>query len=114
MTKFLLPGFIPWILIFLMVSSCRENSQLSSGLEPARLEAAFKQYKETSITHRRFKHKDILPLIKDRAEDFKVTELGKSVQGREIFQLAYGNGSIKVLLWSQMHGNESTATMALM
>ena len=114
MTKFLLRATVPWISVLLVFFSCRENPQLSQGLEPDRLEAAFKQYKETSITHRRFKHKDILPLIKSRSEDFKVAELGKSVQGREIFQLAYGSGSIKVLLWSQMHGNESTATMALM
>lgn len=114
MTKDPLPGGTPWLLILLMLFSCQEISGDRRGLEQDRLEAAFKQYKETSITHRRFKHKEILPLIKDRTEDFKVVELGKSVQGREIFQLTYGTGSIKVLLWSQMHGNESTATMALM
>src|SRR5690606_35121926 len=38
---------------------------------------------------------------------------GKSVEGRAIYELAYGKGDKKVMLWSQMHGDEPTATMAL-
>jgi len=38
---------------------------------------------------------------------------GYSTEGREIFRLSMGTGDIQVLLWSQMHGNEPTATMAL-
>lgn len=38
--------------------------------------------------------------------------LGKSVENREIYSLTLGTGSIKVLAWSQMHGNESTTTKA--
>jgi hypothetical protein len=38
---------------------------------------------------------------------------GESVEGREIRRLTYGSGPTTVLLWSQMHGNESTASMAL-
>ncbi len=41
-----------------------------------------------------------------------VTE-GTSAEGREIRQLSFGSGETTVLLWSQMHGNESTASMAL-
>jgi len=38
---------------------------------------------------------------------------GRSAEGREIRHLTFGNGPTTVLLWSQMHGNESTASMAL-
>ena len=38
---------------------------------------------------------------------------GRSVEGREIRHLTYGTGPTTVLLWSQMHGDESTASMAL-
>jgi len=41
-------------------------------------------------------------------------ELGKSVEGRSIYQIAFGRGQKRILLWSQMHGDESTATLALM
>lgn len=38
---------------------------------------------------------------------------GESAEGREIRHLTFGDGPVPVLLWSQMHGNESTASMAL-
>lgn len=40
-------------------------------------------------------------------------ELGLSAEGRDIRHLTYGSGPVTVLLWSQMHGDESTASMAL-
>jgi len=39
--------------------------------------------------------------------------VGTSVQGRPIYRLDLGTGPVKVLMWSQMHGNESTTTKAL-
>ncbi|MCH8991525.1 MAG: hypothetical protein IIA44_07215, partial [Acidobacteria bacterium] len=41
------------------------------------------------------------------------TRAGQSVEGREIRHLTFGSGPTTVLLWSQMHGDESTASMAL-
>jgi molybdopterin converting factor small subunit len=74
----------------------------------------FEVYKEQSFKNKRFKQKDILPLIdKKRNANFKVTEVGKSFEKRPIFELTYGTGPIKIMLWSQMHGDEATATMAL-
>lgn len=40
-------------------------------------------------------------------------EVGRSAEGRPLYLLRFGNGPRTVLLWSQMHGDESTATMAL-
>src|SRR5690606_18295568 len=70
---------------------------------------------EESLSKRRFKHEDIEPLILKRRSggSFGVTSLGKSVEQRDIYQLQYGEGPVKVLLWSQMHGDESTATMSV-
>ncbi len=73
----------------------------------------YENYKESKLLNRRFKHKDILPLTVTRNPDiFKITEIGKSFEEREIFMLKTGKGKRKILLWSQMHGNESTATKA--
>lgn len=36
-----------------------------------------------------------------------------SAEGRSITRVCIGHGPVSVLLWSQMHGNEPTATMAL-
>src|SRR5690606_30804016 len=104
---------LPLLVIVIGLVSCQNDPTIQPGLSPDRLESAFQTYKEPSLTHRRFKHSDIVPLIVQRGQDFKVEALGQSIKGRDIYQLAYGEGTIKVLLWSQMHGNESTATMAL-
>jgi hypothetical protein len=75
----------------------------------------YSEYKETAIETKRFKHKDIMPLIKDLMDSdlMKVKKVGESLQGRDIYLLAMGNGKTNVFAWSQMHGDESTATMAL-
>ena len=39
--------------------------------------------------------------------------LGHSVQNQPIYALQLGTGKTKVYMWSQMHGNESTTTKAL-
>ncbi|NUN94208.1 MAG: peptidase M14, partial [Verrucomicrobiae bacterium] len=41
-------------------------------------------------------------------------EAGRSAEGRSINLLRLGTGKTKVFLWSQMHGDEPTATMALL
>ncbi|MDG1278888.1 MAG: M14 family zinc carboxypeptidase [Algoriphagus sp.] len=74
---------------------------------------AQEQYLETAITNRRFKHADLQPLIQKHADVFQIEKLGESIEGRSISSLDWGNGPTKVMLWSQMHGNESTATMSL-
>ena len=43
-----------------------------------------------------------------------ITRIGESVSGRSIYGLQLGTGSTRVLMWSQMHGNESTTTRALL
>ena len=53
-----------------------------------------------------------MPLLaSDRG--FVVQEVGRSAEGRPLHHATWGQGNTRVLLWSQMHGDESTATMAL-
>ncbi len=75
----------------------------------------YERYREPALQHRRFKHRDIVPLIHQRAavESVSLSREGVSPEGRAIYRLKTGNGPIQVLLWSQMHGDEPTATMAL-
>ena len=75
----------------------------------------YDSFKEKSITHRRFKHSNMLKIL-DKIksnEKFNFEFVGKSVLGRELNLISTGKGKTKIFLWSQMHGNESTATMAL-
>lgn len=43
----------------------------------------------------------------------KVKEVGKSYQERKIHSVEWGKGKMKVFIWSQMQGDEPTATSAL-
>lgn len=44
---------------------------------------------------------------------FHVEEIGRSVENRPLRHVRRGEGRTRVLLWSQMHGDESTASMVL-
>ncbi|MDX1471542.1 MAG: M14 family zinc carboxypeptidase, partial [Flavobacteriaceae bacterium] len=43
----------------------------------------------------------------------RINVIGYSVKGKEIHSLEVGNGKTRVLMWSQMHGNETTTTKAI-
>lgn len=47
-------------------------------------------------------------------QQIRLEELGNSFQGRSIRMLSLGQGQQKILLWSQMHGDEPSATPALL
>jgi Zinc carboxypeptidase len=44
---------------------------------------------------------------------FRMEKVGESVEGRALNLIQAGTGNFPVLLWSQMHGDEPTATAAL-
>ena len=69
--------------------------------------------KEKSINSRLIKHSVIIDLADKHKNEFVVDEIGKSTFGKEIFSFKFGNGSKDILIWSQMHGNEPTATGAI-
>jgi hypothetical protein len=52
--------------------------------------------------------------IRHGAGLYKTEPIGQSVEGRSINHVWFGNGPMHVLLWSQMHGDEPTATSALL
>ena len=103
--------FIPFLIPFFLGISFFPVSAQSLD---QRLLDEYETYKEPTITHRRFKHKDIKPLVQQLQAPFSTSLLGKSIEGREIYLVKAGTGKTTVLLWSQMHGDEATATMALM
>jgi hypothetical protein len=102
--------FLPTLLLLLLIG-CTTSKH--TGLEPSELSAAYDQYQEKSVDQRRFRYTDVIHLVNARKSGFEVKELGNSVEGKAIYSMTMGSGPVKVMLWSQMHGNESTATMAL-
>ncbi len=76
------------------------------------LDERYDSYKETAIEQRRYLFSDVEKLF----DNYNLTKtvIGKSVRGQSLYSLAKGNGDKRILLWSQMHGNEPTATLALL
>ena len=77
------------------------------------LEALFVQNKEQTIQGRYITLEHIEPILNRLNTDNQLQEIGKSVQGKSIYEYQIGQGPTRVFLWSQMHGNESTTTKGL-
>lgn len=74
----------------------------------------FLNFKEQSVQGRYLTLEAILPILKKHNTNNQVKHVGNSVQERPIYTYQIGTGKTKIFLWSQMHGNESTTTKALL
>lgn len=75
----------------------------------------YENYKEDALDKRRIKPYQVQLLVNElkKNKKFTVTKVGESIQGRDLNLISIGKGSIDVFLWSQMHGDEPTATQAI-
>ena len=71
------------------------------------------QYLYNNITGRYVTMEHVDTFLNSLNSNFKISEIGFSVQNRPIKSIQFGTGKIKILVWSQMHGNESTTTKGL-
>lgn len=53
-------------------------------------------------------------ILRTFAGNLRITRAGESVKGLPIKKITWGDGPVRVLMWSQMHGNESTTTRAVL
>ena len=82
-------------------------------LEKANFTSLHQTYKESSLHGRYITLEEIEPYVHKFKKHLRTTIVGESENKRPIYHLQLGFGTRKVLLWSQMHGNESTTTKAL-
>ena len=104
MKQFLL--LLVGVLLFQGTAAQNFTDQLYTGYD---------NFKESVIDNRRIKHDDIQSLVEGvkGVKGVEVNTVGKSIEGRELYLISIGQGDTDVFLWSQMHGDESTATMAI-
>jgi len=83
----------------------------------AYLYSAYDRHRRTDLSPSNCRHNIIVPEIERlaRLSDglLKAEEAGRSLEGRSILHVSFGHGATPVLLWSQMHGDEPTATLAV-
>ena len=118
MTRYLL------VATFVALASCRPVNQLdrpktapipAGGFGMTEALRVADQYRVTAIANRRIPHADYWSALQPAlvSPRLKVEVVGRSMLGRDIRAITFGAGPTKVLLWSQMHGDEATASMAL-
>ncbi len=90
----------------------------SPTLRPEALWTAWPDVRFVSTPAPCLRHAELVERIRElearHAEGLFVEEVGRSVEGRPIHLLTLGRGPRRVLLWSQMHGDEPSATPALL
>jgi len=74
----------------------------------------FEKYREVRVTGRYLPPKHLEEILNQFHKTFHKTTIGKSVNQLPIYSFEWGEGPVRILMWSQMHGNESTTTKALL
>ena len=70
--------------------------------------------KQQEINERYITNFKLESLLENLNKDiFKLSVAGKSVLQKNIYRVDFGTGNFKILLWSQMHGNETTTTKSV-
>ena len=73
----------------------------------------FEDSRETALSGRYLAIHNIEHLLTNDARKHRTKIEGYSVLGRPIYTYTIGTGTVRIMMWSQMHGNESTSTKAV-
>lgn len=100
------------LLFFITVLVMKSHAQNFAG----DLYHAYGNFLERSMVTRRFPPEDYLKLMERHVQNGLLSkeQLGSSVNGSELNLYRWGKGETRIFLWSQMHGDESTASLALL
>ena len=83
-------------------------------MEAQQLLNNYSAFKVEEIKGRYLSYEMIVDYLKHLPAYFNLKIEGTSVLSENIYSIEFGNGPKKILMWSQMHGNESTTTKAVL
>lgn len=86
---------------YIYICNMKDNLQLAT------------EYLYSNISGRYVTMNHINPFLETLHSGFKISTIGFSVENKPIKAIQFGEGKTKILVWSQMHGNESTTTKGL-
>jgi len=75
------------------------------------LEKKYHTYRQDGFERKWLNYQGLLNFFAETS--YQKEEIGKSFLGHSIYKLSFGNGNKRILIWSQMHGNESSGTRAM-
>ncbi|RKR13021.1 zinc carboxypeptidase [Maribacter vaceletii] len=101
---------LPLLLSLLSAVTFSQENDITASLY-----TTYETYKEKILAKRRIKQEDLQPLLTHykNVSGFTVSKVGTSIAGRDLSLVSLGTGKTQVFLWSQMHGDEPTATQAI-
>src|SRR5688572_8113383 len=74
---------------------------------PAELDRIWEREHISKIFPSNVRHRDLKQYLDELKKlGLKIDEVGRSYANREIYQIEFGSGPLKIFLWSQMHGDE--------
>jgi hypothetical protein len=104
--------------VLLSLAAGSAGAEAERAIVPAALWDAWPQKRVVPTAAPCLRHTELVERVQAlRArwpQDVALEGIGRSVEGRGIHQLTVGRGPRKILLWSQMHGDEPSATPALL
>ena len=74
----------------------------------------YTRLKADQVQGRYVVNEQLIAFLNTMTPTFKVETVGRSVEGRPVQGVTIGKGKKRILMWSQMHGNESTTTKAVL
>ena len=103
-----------FVLLILSVCSIFLMTIKTQAQTPKEFSAVWEKKHISNIFPSNVRHQDLQKYLADLKKiGLKVEEVGQSYGSHEIYQVEWGKGKTKVFMWSQMHGDEPTATSAL-
>jgi hypothetical protein len=91
---------------------------MTSGTFTQHLFSTYERYRLHYLSPQKCRHAPLRRymnvLVSESNGLLRKNEIGRSLESRTIDLITCGHGRKCILLWSQMHGDESTATLALM
>ena len=100
---------------FILISLVAIVSQMNVySQSPEKFASAWDNEHVSNMFPSDIRHSDLKKYLEQLKKlGLKVDQVGLSNANREIYQVEWGKGPLKVFMWSQMHGDEPTATPAL-
>lgn len=86
---------------------------MKESINPNSFLKDYKEFKNQELTGRYLSFNELQLQLEKLKQFYEIKEIGRSFLKVPIYSVKIGAGPIKVLGWSQMHGNETTTTKAL-